>query len=447
MTGRDAGDDSPRAKLMSRVKAMQNAGPPDYAAAGDPTDFLTLPGYDDLRVQRAVGAQLGLADPYFREHDAKAGARTLIGNREYLNFSCYDYLGLNHHPDVIAAAERAIERYGVSASASRVVAGERPAHRDLEASLAAHYGADDSLVFVSGYATNVGVIGQLVGPNDLVIYDAASHNSVVMGGVMSGATRRSFAHNDLGNLEAILDEIRGKFHRTLIVAEGLYSMDGDYPDLARLVAIKKKYKAWLMIDEAHALGVLGRAGGGIFEHAGVDPRDVDVWMGTLSKTLAGCGGYIAGSETLVEYLRSMCHAFVYSVAMPPVIAAAAGAALAVMHREPERVAQLQANSRRFFARIRSHGLNAGSASGTPVCPVVVGDSISAVLLSQRMFERDINVLPVLYPAVAPKTARLRFFITTMHSDSDLDHAADVVAEEIAALPALVKAMNLPDTGV
>jgi len=415
------------------------------APAADPTDFATLPGFEDLRMQRAVAARLGMDNPYFRLHDGRAGAHTLIGNRERLNFSCYDYLGLNGHPEVNAAAQAALARYGISPSASRVVAGERQPHRDLERALAGHYGSDDCVVFVSGYATNVGVIGQLVGADDLVVYDAVSHNSVVMGGVMSGATRRSFAHNDLDNLDAILTANRGKHGRALIVVEGLYSMDGDMPDLPRLVEIKKRHRAWLMVDEAHALGVIGARGSGIAEHFGVDPSAVDIWMGTLSKTLAGCGGYIAGSAMLVDYLRSLCHAFVYSVGMPPLVAAGAHKALDILHREPERVARLQHNSRFFFERARALGLNTGSAAGTAVCPIIVGDSVAAALLSQRLFERDINVQPVLYPAVPAKTSRLRFFITAMHSEADLEAALGALAEEVAALPAALQRLNLTDT--
>src|SRR5689334_15252813 len=214
------------------------------------TDFSTLPGYDELRLQLTIGERLSLENPYFRMHDGRAGARTEIGGRTLLNFSCYDYLGLNGHPEILAAAQGAMERYGISCSASRHVAGERPAHRALEGALAKHYGCEAALVFVSGYGTNVGVIGRLVGARDLVITDAIVHNSAVTGGVLSGAARRTFAHNNLDQLDEILTAIRGDFERVLIVVEGLYSMDGDYPDLPRLIDIKQRHHAWLMVDEA-----------------------------------------------------------------------------------------------------------------------------------------------------------------------------------------------------
>jgi 8-amino-7-oxononanoate synthase len=444
LSNRPAAAEHTRKRLMARVEAMRRGSETAHEReAGDPTDFSSLPGFEELRLQRVVAAQLGLDSPYFKLHEGRAGARTVIGGRDYINFSSYDYLGLNGHPEVIAAAQQALARYGVSCSASRVVAGERQVHRDLERALAAHYRCDDAVALVSGHATNVGVIGQLAGARDLVIYDALSHNSVVMGGLLSGATRRSFAHNDLDNLDEILTATRGTYHRVLIVVEGLYSMDGDCPDLPRLIEIKNRHNAWLMVDEAHALGVLGERGGGVAEHFGVDPRAVDIWMGTLSKTLAGCGGYIAGAAPLVDYLRSLCHAFVYSVGMPPAVAAAAAKALDILHREPERVARLATNGRLFFEGARARGLDTGSACGTAICPVVTGDSIAAALLAQRMFARGVNVQPVLYPAVPAKTSRLRFFLTAMHEDDDIATTLDILAEEVAALPAAVRALNGP----
>ncbi|MDE1974458.1 MAG: aminotransferase class I/II-fold pyridoxal phosphate-dependent enzyme, partial [Hyphomicrobiales bacterium] len=194
------------------------------------TDFTTLPGYDELRLYRSIGDKYGLDNPYFRVHEGRADARSRIDGQSVLNFSSYDYLGLNGHPEVAEAAKAAIDRYGISASASRHVAGERPVHRALERALANHYGVADSVIFVSGYATNLGVIGQLTGARDLVIHDALAHNSIVMGGVLSTAARRSFAHNDLDALEQILASSRDSYERALIVVEGLYSMDGDFPD-------------------------------------------------------------------------------------------------------------------------------------------------------------------------------------------------------------------------
>ncbi len=436
-----------RNHLRSRVESMRQSVAADKIvdptppAAGINTDFSSLPGYDELRLYLSIGERFGIDNPYFRMHEGRAGAHSVIDGQAVLNFSSYDYLGLNGHPEITEAAKAAIDRYGVSAAASRHVAGERPVHRALEAALAEHYGVDDSLVFVSGYATNLGVIGQLLGPQDIVVYDSLAHNSIVMGGVLSGAARRSFAHNDLDNLEQILAATRGKFERALIVVEGLYSMDGDYPDLPRLLEIKEKYHAWLMVDEAHALGVMGKRGYGLAEHFGIDPRRVDVWMGTLSKTMAGCGGYIAGCSELVEYLRLTVGAFVYSVGMPPVVAASALKALELLHREPQRVKTLQHNATRFRALARARGLDTGNAAGTAVCPIMVDDSLPAVMLSQRLLKRGINVQPVTYPAVPAKASRLRFFLTAMHTERELESAVDITAEELAKVHEAMHAIS------
>lgn len=439
-----------RERLFSRIDTMRSAQKnrtvletktPSRQAAS--TDFATLPGYEELRLQRAFAERFGLQNPYFKQHEGLASSHTRIDGKDVLNFSCYDYLGLNGHPEIVEAAKSAIDRYGISCSASRVVAGERPAHRSLERALAQHYQCEDALLFVSGYGTNVGVIGQLVGPKDLVIADAAVHNSLVVGGVLSGATRRSFTHNDLDNLEQQLAAVRSRFERVLIAVEGLYSMDGDFPDLPRLIEIKQRYHAWLMIDEAHALGVLGAQGCGLAEHFGVDPSEVDIWMGTLSKTLVGCGGYIVGSSTLIDYLRCLGNAFVYSVGMPPLLAASVEKALEILHREPERVARLQRNGRLFREHAKRRGLNTGAGAGTAVAPIVIGDSIPTVMLSQRLFERGINVQPVLYPGVPAKTSRLRFFLTAMHTEREIETTIDLMAEELGRIPDAIRTMKLP----
>jgi 7-keto-8-aminopelargonate synthetase-like enzyme len=262
-----------------------------------------------------------------------------------------------------------------------------------------------------------------------------------MGGVLSGAVRRSFPHNDLDSLDRMLASSRGRFERALIVVEGLYSMDGDYPDLPRLIEIKSKHNAWLMVDEAHALGVLGQYGYGSAEHFGIDPHQVDIWMGTLSKTLAGCGGYIAGCYELVEYLRLTVGAFVYSVAMPPVIAASTLKALEILHREPERVGKLQRNGATFRSLALARGLDTGSGAGTAICPIIVADSAPAIMLSQRLLERGINVQPVTHPAVPAKASRLRFFLTAMHTDAEMVAAIEATAEELSEVRGRIRALG------
>lgn len=407
---------------------------PNPSAAGwdRRVDFETLPGYAEQRLLRAAAQAMGLRDPYFLLHEGCAGATTCVDGRQLINFSSYDYLGLNRSPRVRKAAIAAIESSGVSASASRLVAGERPVHRALERGLADHYRQEGCLTFVSGHAANVATISALLGPRDLVLHDALAHNSIVLGAALARCERRAFPHNDIGALERMLGGARHQFDRALIVAEGLYSMDGDVCDLPALIDVKKRHKAWLMIDDAHGLGVLGGRGYGVFEHFGVDPNEIDIWMGTLSKTLAACGGFIAGKAPLVEYLKGAAGGFVYSVAMPPAIAAAAAAALEQLHDEPERVARLQLNAQRFVRASRAAGLDIGLSIGAAIVPVMTGSSLRAVTLSQRLSDRGVNVQPIIHPAIPERLARLRFFLSSEHGEAQIDAAVRIVAEEVRA---------------
>jgi 8-amino-7-oxononanoate synthase len=429
---------------VARRKIIDESDPPsDRDTNPQPrrVDFESLPGHVEQRLLRSAATAMGLRDPYFLSHEGDAGATTVIDGRRFVNFSSYDYLGLNHSEAVRRAAHEAIDRYGVSASASRLVAGERPVHAALESALAAHYRREGCLTFVSGHAANVATIGALVGPRDLVLHDSLAHNSIVMGAAGSRAERRAFPHNDMAALDGLLSDLRGAHERALIVAEGLYSMDGDVCDLAALVEIKERHGAWLMIDDAHGLGVLGARGAGIFERAGVDPAAVDIWMGTLSKTLAGCGGYIVGATALIDHLKATAGGFIYSVAMPPAIAAAALAALEILHAEPHRVAKLRGNARRFAQGARAAGLDIGASVGEAIAPIITGSSLRAVTLSQRLFDRGVNVQPIIHPAIPERLARLRFFLSCEHDEAQIDMAVGLVAEEAerAAAPAAARA--------
>jgi 8-amino-7-oxononanoate synthase len=394
------------------------------------TRFESHPGYQEMQVLKAATKTFGIDNPFFRTHEGLATSTTTIGERQYLNFSSYNYLGLNGHPEVNKAAKDAIDRYGVSASASRLVAGERPIQRELEEALAEVCGVEDCVVFVSGHATNVSTISTLFGPKDLVIHDSLIHNSVLEGIKLSGASRRSFPHNDVAALDNVLDQIRNQFERALIIVEGHYSMDGDIPDLPAFIETKCRHKCFLMVDEAHALGVLGRTGRGISEHFGTDPRDVDIWMGTLSKTLAGCGGYIAGERALVEHLKYAAPGFVYSVGIAPVLAAASLAAVRLMRKEPQRVDRLQENGKLFLKLAKEAGLDTGTSQGYSIIPLITGSSLKAVRLSSAFFEHGINVQPVIYPAVEEKAARLRFFLSETHSEADILRACETAQKLI-----------------
>lgn len=422
-----------RTRARARAPAADNSRP--ASAREKPQQFSDLPAYKAMTLQQAVGDEFGIANPFFRPHDERAGARTQIDGKTCLNFASYDYLGLNGHPALADAANRAMQRYGTSVSASRIVAGERPLHRDLEKAIAGIYQTEDAVVFVSGHATNVAVIGELMQPGDLIVHDAIAHNSAIVGAQLSGATRRNFAHNDLDALEALLDRERSHYEKALIFVEGLYSMDGDVPDLKSLIALKRRYNAWLMVDEAHALGTLGENGLGIAEYQGIDPGDVDIWMGTMSKTLASCGGYIAGSAVLVDLLKYQAPGFVYSVGMAPPAAAAALQALELLHTAQDRISRLCANGKAFLGAAKNAGLDTGFGQGHAVAPVVVGDSLCAAKLSENLLDRGINVLPIIYPAVPMQQARLRFFISSEHDPADLKAAALETSKQLNLLTA------------
>lgn len=392
--------------------------------------FTELPAYKQLQVHRLIAQKMEIMDPFFTCHEKAAKRVTVINGKEYLNFATYDYLGLNGHPEVNAAATQSMAVYGTSAGASRLVAGERPDHRFLEEALAAWYESEDALAFVSGHATNVSTLATLLGPHDAVYHDALAHNSLILGAVLSGAARYSFQHNDCAALERLLQQTRHKHERVVIVTEGLFSMDGSIARLSDLVALKKRYTCFLMVDEAHALGVLGKTGRGSAEHCGVKTTDVDIWMGTLSKTLCGCGGFIAGCKPLIELLKFKAPGFVYSVGMSPPLAAASHAALGVLRREPERVARLQEMSALFLEKANARGLNTGLAEGFGVIPVIVGNSIVAGSLASAMFKRYINVLPIIYPVVEEGLARLRFFLSCEHTEKDIDRALTVLCRQL-----------------
>ena len=397
------------------------------------TSFANLPGYRAMKTQLVAGQMLGLGNPFHRLHESRSGAHAVIEGRPCLNYASYDYLGLNGHPAITEAVTAAVAEWGTSVSASRLTAGERPVHREFERELAEVYDADACLVFVSGHATNVSAIAALVGPKDLVIHDSLAHNSIVVGADLSHGQRRLFPHNDLDALERLLESSRHQFERCLIVTEGLFSMDGDGPDLARLVEIKERWGAWLMIDEAHSLGVLGATGRGIAEHAGVDPRRVDIWMGTLSKTLVGCGGYIAGPAPLIEFLKYMAPGMVYSVGLPVPTAVASLTALRLMRAEPERVGRLQRIGSHFLDRACAAGLDTGESWGAAVTPIIIGDSLRTVVLADRLFARGINAFPIIPPGVPERSARLRFFLSAAHTIEDIDRTVDMVAEELGRL--------------
>ncbi|MFT6951134.1 MAG: 8-amino-7-oxononanoate synthase [Paraglaciecola sp.] len=416
------------AKLLAKTKkrdvvASSNSQPKTLVSAKSQS---LEQGIRELKKSLTLLKVLGEDNPFFRIFDGMMTSVISHQGKEVINFSGYDYLGFASDPRVHADTIDAIKKLGTSVGASRIASGERPLHQQLEKELACLFGVEDSIVFVSGYGTNQGVLGHIMGPEDLILHDAFIHRSIIDGCITSGATRIAFAHNDFSSLETILQDNRKQFRQCIILVEGIYSMDGDLPDLAKIIVLKKKYDSLLFVDEAHSLGVLGEHGRGIGEHAQIDPHDVDLWMGTLSKSLASCGGVIAGRTDIIEYLRYTAPAFVYSVGISPANAAAALSAARLLRKEPERVVRARENGRYFYDLLVKNGLNVGLSAGFAITPLIVGNTNDTIRLSNALLQEGINTQPIFYPAVEESQARLRFFITANHTKEQLEYTVDTI---------------------
>jgi 8-amino-7-oxononanoate synthase len=367
------------------------------------------------------------ADLYFYNQpisELHGGAHVLVNGREMGMYASYSYLGLIGHPRINKAAREAVDQYGTGSHGVRSLAGSLTIHRELEENIAAFKGAETAVTFSSGYATNLSVISSLVGRNDYVISDKLNHASIVDGCVMSGAKFLRFRHNDMEALEQRL--VQAADGAKLVVADSVFSMDGDILDFPKTVELCRKYNAWLMIDEAHSLGVLGKTGRGIEEHFGME-GSIDIKMGTLSKTIPSVGGYIAGKKDLIEFLRHTCRAYIFSAALPPAQAAAANEAFKVILDEPWRVEKLTANSTQFISGLKALGFDT-LYTQTAIVPVICGSDEVAFAMTREAQHHDVFVLPVISPAVAPGLARLRATVTAAHEPEDIAHAMDVIGE-------------------
>lgn len=409
-------------------KATPSENEPERKSVVD--DFA---GYRALRRRIEDLNASGLDIPFFAPRDGVSHSVIRREGASLISFSGYNYLGLNGHPAVTAAAKNAVDKYGTSASASRIVAGQIELHGELEQKLAKFLGTDDALIFISGYLTNVSVISHLLARPDAVIYDSGAHNSIITGARLSGAKTFTYENGNWDELNALLERERGNFRRGLIVAEGVYSMDGQILDLAKLAQIKKKHDMLLMVDEAHSFGIVGKTGRGVCEAAGLPVDSIDVYMGTLSKTLASSGGYIAGDRGLIEYMRYLCPGLIFSVGLSPSDTAAAMAALDILEREPHRPKRLRDRAKFFRQVARENGLTVGGDEESPVASLVVGDDKMAMLLSRNLLEYGIEVQPIVRPAVSATTARLRFFLTANHTEEQILQTVPVVARELEKL--------------
>lgn len=355
----------------------------------------------------------------------RQGGMVWFGGREYVDFSSNDYLGLSSHPRVIAAAKRALEEYGASSSASRLLSGDLELHHWLEEKTAAFKEKEAALVFNSGYQANVGIISALCGKDDCIFSDRLNHASIVDGILLSGAPFFRFRHNDPEHLEALLEKERRKFRRALIVTETIFSMDGDEAPLREIARLKQKFDCYLMADEAHATGLFGARGSGIVEREGL-AAEVDVIMGTFGKALGGFGAYAAASRKIIAYFINACRAFIYSTALPPAVVAANLEAIDVVGDEPHRRAQVLSHASSLRGVLDVRGVS-------QIVPFVVGDAAKAVRLAEALRKKGHWVLPVRPPTVPQGASRLRFSVTFHH---DLDTLRQV-AHDIRQIGFLV----------
>ncbi len=361
---------------------------------------------------------------YLEPVEAVDGAYVTIAGQRMLLASSYSYLGLLSHPAIQTAAADALAHYGTGTHGVRLLAGNTDLHDRLEARIATFVGAEAAVVYSSGYLTNLAAIAALVSRGDVVICDKLNHASIVDGCQLSGARFVRVAHNDIVAIDRALAAVPAGT-ATLVVVDAVFSMDGDVFDLPALVDVCRRRGAWLMVDESHSLGVLGSGGRGIESHFGLRGV-IDVKMSSLSKSVPSAGGYIAGTEDLVSFLKHGSRAFIFSAALPPSSAAAAMATLDVIDAEPDRVRRLQANVRRLRAGLKAGGVPVRD-DPTPIIPVIAGDDERTLRMARFLFDRRIFALPILSPAVPPRTSRLRITVTAAHADDEVDAIASGVA--------------------
>ena len=378
------------------------------------------------RQQALLGS--GMENPYFVRHDSALTDVSQMEGHEVLNFGSYNYVAMSGRPEVEEAAKKAIEDYGTSASGSRLLAGEKTLYQTLEAELADWKNAEAALVLVSGHATNVTFVGNFCGKDDLIVYDALAHNSIDQGTRLSQATSKPFPHNDHVALESILKNQRHKYKKCLIIIEGAYSMDGDIANVPAFVELKKKYGCFLMVDEAHSACVIGKTGGGVDEYFGLTRGDVDIKMGTLSKGLGTCGGYLAGPKVIIDYLRYNLPGFVFSVGISPPLAAGTLQAIRLLRQDPTIIQSLENAINTFVREAHKRHLNTCLAGHTAIIPILVGSDENAFLLSNMLRHKGVFVPPAVFPAVPKGKARLRFCVVSEHKEEQIVKALDSLVE-------------------
>ena len=351
----------------------------------------------------------------------RKNGRLRINRKNYIDLSSNDYLGLSGHPQMIAAAQKAMKQFGTGSCASRLLSGSLKLHHILEEKTAAFKNKESALIFNSGYQANLGILPALYSRFDAIFADKLSHASLIDGIALSQAKLFRFRHNDLNHLEEILKNERKKFKQALIVTESIFSMDGDRADLKNIVAMKEKYDCQMMIDEAHATGIYGKTGAGLAEEAGLSEK-IELIMGTFSKALGSFGAYLAASKKITQYLINTCRSFIYSTALPPAVIACNIESLNLVKKEPWRRKELLKCADFFRTTLKERGFNVKGSS--QIVPLILGDTFKAIAYARRLQDKGYWVMPIRPPTVPDTQARLRFSLTTYHKQPMLQRLID-----------------------
>ena len=370
-------------------------------------------------------AQMAGIYPFFTAIESPSGPEVVIDGRPMLMLGSNNYLGLTQHPHVVDAARQAVDRYGTGCTGSRLLNGTLVLHEELESRLARYMKKEAALVFTTGYQVNLGVIASLVHRNDILILDRADHASIVDASRLAFGKTVRYPHNDMTALERILQAHEGQ-HGMLIVVDGVFSMEGDLANLPEIVRLAKKYGARTLVDDAHGVGVMGELGRGTADHFGLNDQ-VDLVMGTFSKSFASTGGFVAGTEEVIYFIKHIARSFLFSASIPPASAAAALAALDIIESEPELRTKLWRNSDKMRAELKGMGFDTGG-SVTPILPIVVGDEYRCGFLWRKVFDKGVFVNAAVAPAVEPDRALLRTSYMATHTDDHLDRALSVFQE-------------------
>lgn len=398
-------------------------------------EFSQFPEYQQLETENWYMEKQAYPKITFLKRMAVSDATVNLEGREIINYSTYNYLGLAGDSRLTTAAKAAIDQWGTSTGSGRSITGEIDLHTQFERELCEVLKVDDAVLSVGGYSTNCFTIGYLCRPNDAIFYDELIHNSALSGCQLSGARRFSFKHNDYEGLERMLREKRGEFERVIILVEGVYSMDGDIPDVPRFIEIKNKHKCLLMVDEAHSMGVIGPRGLGVTDYFGIDGSEIDILFGSLSKSFSTCGGYVAGPQPMIDILKTYAPGvLLYGASPTPANTAAGLEALRIMRSEPERALRLQANAKYFIECAQAAGLDTYHSQDSGVVPIMTPDSEVAVWLTVQLFKEGMCAYPMLHPIVPKNKSRLRFFLNTNHTHEQIERTVESISRNLKLAP-------------